>query len=71
MESETPVEVLCLDYTCDKCERGRMRPDGVSPPSQPVTYPHKCTVCGHTASLHKRYPDIIYRIAETTVALLN
>lgn len=70
METEVPVEVVSVDYTCDRCITGHMRPNGVSTHS-PVTYPHVCTSCGHRASLDKRYPDIIYRIPETPVPRAN
>jgi len=74
MEIETPVEVLSLEYVCDHCHRGKMRPvrqDGPLPAGHPATYKHTCGECGHEALLQKLYPDIIYRMAHTTVALLN
>jgi len=75
MEVESPVEVLSLEYVCDNCQRGRMRPvrdTGSSALAAPaVTYPHRCGECGHVAHLGKLYPDIIYRRAHATEALLN
>lgn len=74
MEIETPVEVLSLEYLCDRCHRGRMRPvrdPGTAGPLPAGPYQHECRECGHAAALSKLYPDIIYRMAETTVALLN
>lgn len=75
MEIESPVEVLSLEYVCDACHRGRMRPirgKGESVLAAPaVTYPHQCGECGHVAHLSKLYPDIIYRMAHATEALLN
>ena len=73
METETPVEVLSLEYVCDHCHRGRMRPvrepDATLVPKAP--YRHRCGECGHVCELSKLYPDIIYRVASTTVSLLN
>lgn len=77
MEIETPVEVLSVEYVCDHCHRGRMKPvrdyeapaATLSAPRAP--YLHKCSECGEHAELDKLYPDIIYRMAHLTVALLN
>ena len=73
METETPVEVLSLEYVCDHCHRGKMRPVRNAEPMfcLPAPYPHFCGECGHLANLSKLYPDIIYRVATTTVSLLN
>ena len=72
MEIETPVEVLSVEYECDQCQRGRMRPVRDTPSApRSAPYPHRCGECGAVAQLSKLYPDIIYRIANTTVALLN
>lgn len=63
-----------MEYVCDHCHQGKMRP--VRPEAhvnlvQPTSYKHECGKCGHQAQLAKLYPDIIYRVANTTVALLN
>lgn len=75
MEIESPVEVLSLEYVCDDCHRGRMRPIrdlGSSALASPaMTYAHRCGECGHVAYLSKLYPDIIYRMAHATEGLMN
>lgn len=52
-----PIEV---DYIC-LCGEGRMRPIGISRPTYPTQYLHKCTHCSETMTARgKAYPYIVY-----------
>ncbi len=47
-----------FNYLCDKCENGMMRYEGDK--DADGLYPHKCVICGHTASLKKSYRRVEY-----------
>lgn len=40
------VETYVIDYKCDICGKGYYRPIGSVHLTNPITYPHKCDVCG-------------------------
>lgn len=41
------IKVIGVDYVCDKCGIGKMRPTGVCLDSYPPKYPHVCDNCGY------------------------
>lgn len=49
----TPYE---YNYLCDQCNNGMMYVAGEQDAAG--HYPHKCMICGHTASLNKSYPHV-------------
>ena len=62
-EVENEVKVFEVNYICDKCGIGKMKPTGEAQLSDPPQYPHKCTHCGHTESyFNNMYPIIRYQI---------
>jgi hypothetical protein len=61
METHTKVESFEIDYRCDECGEGMMRPTGRCMESYPPQYPHSCTVCKATKTFtNKRYPHIVH-----------
>lgn len=65
--SELKVEVkpVEVDYGCDQCGKGMMRPTGIALLSNPVKYPHKCSICGYEMIFLVKYPSVRFeRICE-------
>jgi hypothetical protein len=60
-EVEREVCTFKVDYRCDHCPDGVMRPTGIVYDNVPPQYPHYCTTCGHTATFPQRYPRIVTR----------
>jgi hypothetical protein len=60
-EVEREVSTFKVDYRCDHCPDGVMRPTGIVYDTVPPMYPHYCTTCGHTATFDHRYPRIVTR----------
>lgn len=59
-EKVTPVRV---DYVCDECKIGRMRPTGEILTSFPSQHPHRCNneECGAEKTFTSiSYPHILY-----------
>jgi hypothetical protein len=52
-----------VDYMCDSCNAGVMRPTGVMLMSNPPQYPHLCS-CGASATFRVQYPHIEFRDTE-------
>lgn len=61
MEIETPVSTYVVDYTCDDCGKGKMRPEPFVHTSMPPQYPHTCNICGNRKTFYKSYPYTIWR----------
>ena len=60
-EIEYPVKAHEIDYTCDECGEGLMRPTGASLMTSPPYYPHVCTVCRKVENFRDtRYPYTVY-----------
>ena len=58
-ETHQPVQAVSIDYTCDHCSEGVMRPTPDKPwmlMSDPSQFPHQCTHCGIEVNLSVRYP---------------
>ena len=63
-EKITPVEMVEIDYICDKCGEGEMRPSRFMLASDPPRCPHACTKCGHEQTFLTKYPATGYRRKE-------
>ena len=46
MEEKYKVNTYEIDYKCDVCGEGYMRPLGTVLLSNPAQYPHRCNKCG-------------------------
>jgi hypothetical protein len=67
-ERNFPIQVVGVEYICDKCGIGTMepRPDvAIRWSENPAKYPHSCTHCGATAALTERYPTVRHLRVET------
>lgn len=65
-EERYKVKTYEIDFRCDICKKGYMRPTGEVIATYPMQYPHKCTFCGAemTISGHN-YP---YTVTERVIA---
>lgn len=54
------IKVIGIDYVCDECGIGKMRPTGVCLDSMPPYYPHVCDNCGYEAGFETTYPTTRY-----------
>ena len=45
-EEKYKVNIYEVDFKCDVCGKGYMRPLGTVLPSYPAQYPHRCNKCG-------------------------
>ena len=63
METSEIVYTVRIDYICDMCGVGRMKPSGAVQCSYPPSYAHRCdnAECGATMYLDRTYPAIEYR----------
>lgn len=50
------AECVAVDYICDKCGEGRMRPDGHVLQTDYPQYQHVCNKCGHKHFFGQKYP---------------
>lgn len=57
---QTPLRTVRVDYRCDKCDTGHMRPTGVMLLSNPPKFPHRCTECDALQTFTEKYPTIQY-----------
>lgn len=56
MEKVANAQLILVEYVCDECQQGLMRPNGVMLMSNPPQYPHQCTNCGSTKVFYNQYP---------------
>lgn len=65
MEVEKEVKTVKVDYRCDECDFGFMRPTGTCFPTNPPQYIHKCNNehCGQERIFNVSYPFIDYKDA--------
>lgn len=54
-QAMVPVQI---DYVCDRCGQGRMRPTGMTLTSNPPQYPHACTACDARGTFLVIYPTV-------------
>lgn len=59
-QMKTPVQTVRVDYVCDKCREGVMRPLNIMLTVYPPLYPHRCTHCDAEKTLWETYPYIDY-----------
>jgi predicted RNA-binding Zn-ribbon protein involved in translation (DUF1610 family) len=59
-EQFTPVDVVRINYLCDKCGKAHVEWSHVTLTSCPPWYPHKCPACGDVVDLRRVYPSIGY-----------
>lgn len=58
--TQSPIVSRCIDYQCDQCHNGMMRPTNIMLMTDPPKYPHKCNTCGHEQVFSVKYPFISY-----------
>lgn len=64
-EIEIPARMIGVDYTCDICMKGKMRPHGSAVlMSDPPQFPHQCDnpECKIIVNLTERYPTVRYSL---------
>ena len=61
-EQFTPVDVVRVNYVCDKCGKANVErcDDGMMLAIYPPLYPHKCPACGDVVNLRMMYPGTGY-----------
>lgn len=60
---QMPIRPIWVDYKCDKCNVGYMRPNGKSvhsSSSDRVEFVHNCSHCSVEQSFIKKYPTVQY-----------
>lgn len=65
-EHQTPVEWFRVDYVCDSCGEGFMRPTGVMLASSPPQYPHRCNKCDCAKTFRVQYPHVGQRLTQVS-----
>lgn len=63
-EEKRAVSVRTVEYVCDACGEGHMKPTCMCLPSNPPQYPHACDKCGECRTFNVIYPRTEYRAAE-------
>ena len=55
-----------VEYVCDKCGAGLMRPTGYAFSTNPPKYEHSCnhTLCDNKMNFFKTYPALEFEIVE-------
>lgn len=59
-ETFTPVLPVQVDYICDACGKGSLKPTGEVKTSNPPWYVHQCKSCLQYSSHRNQYPYIKY-----------
>ncbi len=57
-ERNYEVKTVGVEYVCDKCGQGTMRPTGIMLTMSPPKWGHKCNHCGELADLNQTYPTV-------------
>jgi len=50
------VNTQMVDQRCPVCNNGWMRPSGIVKPTNPPSFEHTCTSCGHKQEYGVRFP---------------
>ena len=58
-EIKTEVKTYQIDYVCDECGCGYLRPTGEALLTHPPKYPHKCKTCGFKKTFKNKYPTVV------------
>lgn len=61
MEIYSDCKVQLVDYTCDDCNIGTMKYNGIICFTFPEQYEHKCNHCGTIKLFQEKYPRIDYK----------
>lgn len=64
-EETNNTKAVEVDYVCDVCKKGRMRPTGIILERLPPLYVHKCNKCGQGMNLYCTYPTIRFATTGT------
>lgn len=56
----SPMKSVQIDYKCDYCGSGYMRPTGIMLTSYPPQFPHRCNKCGVSMTFVEEYPIARY-----------
>ena len=59
------VETLRMEYVCDECGVGMMKPTGGMLMTYPPKYPHICISCSYVQNFKQTYPVIRYKFGST------
>ena len=54
------ARTILVDYLCDKCGIGHMRPRGFVRLGDPPHFPHSCYRCAATMTFLEKYPAVQY-----------
>lgn len=57
---QRPLRPIWVDYRCDACDTGHMRPTDVMLMSSPPQFPHRCDACDAPGTFTEKYPTIKY-----------
>jgi hypothetical protein len=57
-EEKKPLKSFSIDYICDVCGKGHMRPTGVVYERMPPLFVHECDKCGQGMNLDHHYPYV-------------
>ena len=52
-------EVKIIEYICDHCHAGKMKPTNITLTSMPPKYEHACPYCNSKANLDHTYPSTV------------
>jgi len=50
------ADCIAVDYECDECNSGRMRPNGNVLQTDYTQYEHECNSCGEKNFYGRKYP---------------
>lgn len=56
---KTEMKVYSVEYVCDECSTGFMKPTGVTLLSYPAQFPHICSCCEHEENFLVCYPTTV------------
>jgi hypothetical protein len=60
-EREAEVKTFVIQYICDTCNTGVMKPQELMLTVHPPLYCHKCDNCEATKNFDEKYPRVVYR----------
>lgn len=60
-ETKAVVQTVLVQYRCNECDNGTMKPSGIILTSNPPQYPHECNSCFHKQTFLIKYPYTEYK----------
>ena len=69
--TQRPIRPIEIDFTCDSCGEGKMRPTGVMLCSNPPQFPHTCINCGAEQTFREKYPMVRYALEGELIDIEN